>query len=192
YESQLKIVLFVCFSSVSLLYGRTKERWLIHSCSCIFSMKHEKRGEIMGVYQFRANLINGEEKSLADYQGKVLLIVNTATKCGFADQLKELQRLYETYKDDGFYVLGFPCNQFKKQEAGSNQDTEETCTMDFGVTFTLVEKIDVKGDHAHPLYKYLTEEKKGIITSGIKWNFTKFLINKNGQVTKRYAPTTSP
>lgn len=155
-------------------------------------MKHEKRGEIMGVYQFRANLINGEEKSLADYQGKVLLIVNTATKCGFADQLKELQRLYETYKDDGFYVLGFPCNQFKNQEPGSNQDTEETCTMDFGVTFLLFEKIDVKGDHAHPLFKYLTEEKKGIITSGIKWNFTKFLINKNGQVTKRYAPTTSP
>src|SRR5699024_5668711 len=146
-------------------------------------MKHEKRGEIMGVYQFRANLINREEKSLADYQGKVLLIVNTATTCGFADRLKELQRLYETYKDNGLYVLDFTCNQFKNTEQESNQDTEETCTMDVGVTFPLFEKNDVKGDHAHTLYKYLTEEKKGIITSGIKWNFTKFLINKNGQVT---------
>src|SRR5699024_7177942 len=98
----------------------------------------------------------------------------------------------ETYKDDGFYVLGFPSNQFKNQEPGSNQDTEETCTMDFGVTFLLFEMIDVKVDHAHPLFKYLTEEKMGRITSGIRCKFTKYLIKQNGQVTKRYAPTTSP
>src|SRR5699024_12416942 len=110
-------------------------------CSLLFSTRHEKRGEIMCGYQIRDNLINGEEKSLVDYGDKVLLIVNTATKCEFADQMKELQRLYETYKDDGFYVLGFPCTQFKNQEPGSNQDTEETCTMDFGVTFPLFEKI---------------------------------------------------
>src|SRR5699024_11164819 len=188
----LNIIMFECFSSKSSLYGKIKERSLIQYCSRTFSMKHEKRGEIMGVYQLRANLINGEEKSLADYQGKILLIVNTATKCGFADQLKELQRLYETYKDVGFYVLGFPYNQFKNQEPGSNQDTEETCTMVFGVTFPLFEKIDVKGDHAHTLYKYLIEKKKDIITSGIKWNFTKIIINKYEQGTKRYAPTTSP
>src|SRR5699024_1206839 len=111
---------------------------------------------------------------------------------GFADQLKEVQRLYERYKDEGVYVLEFQSNQFKNQEQGSNQDKEETCTMHYGVTFRLDEKIDVKCDHHHQLYNYITEEKNSIITSGIKWNFTKFLINKNGQVTKRYAPTTSP
>lgn len=146
----------------------------------------------MGIHQFQANLINGDEKPLSDYKGKALLIVNTATKCGFAPQLKELQTLYDKHKDHDFTVLAFPCNQFKNQEPGTNQATAETCSLNFGVTFPLFEKIDVKGDDAHPLYKYLTQEKKGIITSSIKWNFTKFLVDKNGEVINRYAPTTSP
>ncbi len=136
--------------------------------------------------------MSGEEKSLADYQGKVLLIVNTATKCGFAPQLKELQVLYDEHKEKGFGVLAFPCNQFKNQEPGTNEETAETCQLHFGVTFPLFQKIDVNGDNAHPLYKYLTEEKKGLVTSSIKWNFTKFLIDQDGEVIKRYAPITAP
>ncbi|WP_042354522.1 glutathione peroxidase [Bacillus rubiinfantis] len=146
----------------------------------------------MTIYQFSAPLINGEEKSLMDYKGKVLLIVNTATKCGFAPQLRELQELHDRYSMQGFEVLGFPCNQFKNQEPGSDGQVAETCQINFGVTFPLFKKINVKGEAAHPLYRYLTKEKKGLFTSDIKWNFTKFLIDKGGNVFKRYAPTTSP
>lgn len=137
-------------------------------------------------------MINGENKSLADYEGKVLLIVNTATKCGFAPQFNELQKLYDTYKDNNFEVLGFPSNQFMNQEPGTNEEMAERCKLNFGVTFTLFKKVDVKGDNAHPLFNYLTKETKGILTPKIKWNFTKFLINKNGNVVKRYGPTKSP
>lgn len=146
----------------------------------------------MSIYQFSVPLINEEEKSLSDYEDKVLLIVNTATKCGFAPQLKELQALYDKYKEQQFEVLAFPCNQFQNQEPGSNKEIAENCSLNFGVTFPLFRKINVKGKQAHPLYKYLTEEKKGIITSSIKWNFTKFLIDRKGEVIKRYAPTTAP
>lgn len=146
----------------------------------------------MSIHPFSAVLMNGEEKSLADYKGKVLLIVNTATKCGFASQLKELQALYEKHKEEGFEVLGFPCNQFKNQEPGTNEETEEVCQLNFGVDFPLFQKIDVNGENAHPLYNYLTTEKKGLMTSAIKWNFTKFLIDQDGEVVKRYAPTTTP
>ncbi len=146
----------------------------------------------MSIHQFSAGLMDGEEKSLAEYKGKVLLIVNTATKCGFAPQLKELQALYEEHKEEGFEVLGFPCNQFNNQEPGTNEETAEACQLNFGVSFPLFQKIDVNGDNAHLLYKYLTEEKKGLMTAAIKWNFTKFLIDQDGEVIKRYAPTTGP
>jgi len=146
----------------------------------------------MTVYSFSATLMNGDEKSLSDYKGNVLLIVNTASRCGFSKQLNALQALFETFHDDGFYVLGFPCNQFQNQEPGTNEQTAETCRLDFGVTFPLFQKIRVKGEHIHPLFHYLTEQKKGIVTSTIKWNFTKFLINQEGEVVRRYAPMTTP
>lgn len=146
----------------------------------------------MSIHQFSAHLINGEEKSLRDYEGHVLLIVNTATKCGFAPQLKELEELYGKYKEHKFAVLGFPCNQFGNQEPGSDEEVSERCQINFGVSFPLFKKIDVKGKEAHPLYKYLTKEKKGLLTADIKWNFTKFLIDGQGKTIKRYAPTTSP
>lgn len=146
----------------------------------------------MTVHSFTAILMNGEEKSLADYKGKILLIVNTATKCGFSSQLKSLENLYETYEKDGFVVLGFPCNQFNNQEPGTNEETEAACQLNFGVTFPLFQKIDVKGGEAHPLFEYLTTETKGIMSNQIKWNFTKFLINQEGEVVGRYAPITKP
>lgn len=136
--------------------------------------------------------MTGEEISLAQYKEKVLLIVNTASKCGFTPQFSGLQRLYETYNNQGFEVLGFPCNQFGKQDPGSNEDILNFCQSHYAVTFPMFQKIEVKGKHAHPLFKYLTEQAKGVLTSDIKWNFTKFLIDRNGHVIARFAPQTKP
>lgn len=146
----------------------------------------------MTVYDYTVRLMNGENKPFTDYNGKVLLIVNTATKCGFSKQLKDLQALYETYQDSNFTVLGFPCNQFKNQEPGTNEETKTACQKKFGVTFPLFQKIDVKGSRTHPLFKYLTSKTQGMMTNQIKWNFTKFLVDRKGDVIKRYAPITSP
>ncbi|WNR43228.1 glutathione peroxidase [Paenibacillus roseipurpureus] len=146
----------------------------------------------MSIHQFQVRTIRGEEKSLADYNNQVLLIVNTATKCGFAPQFKGLQELHDTYKDQGFSVLGFPCNQFKDQEPGNDAQVEQACQLNFGVNFPLFSKIDVNGADAHPLYKYLKSKAPGLFGSGIKWNFTKFLVDQNGQVIKRFSPTTKP
>ena len=146
----------------------------------------------MTVHQFSVEMMDGKIKPLADYKGSVLLIVNTATKCGLAPQFHQLQRLYESYNNGEFYVLGFPSNQFRNQEPGPNKEVTKTCQLDFGVTFPLFKKINVKGPTAHPLFKYLTNETKGFFNSQIKWNFTKFLIDQEGKVVKRYAPTTSP
>ncbi|MCJ7842548.1 glutathione peroxidase [Lederbergia sp. NSJ-179] len=146
----------------------------------------------MSVYDFSAKTMDGEEKSLADYKGKVLLIVNTASKCGFTPQFEGLQKLYETYKDQGFEILGFPCNQFSNQDPGTNAEIANFCQKNYGVSFQMFSKIDVKGEHAHPLFVYLTQEAKGMITKQIKWNFTKFLIDKNGEVLDRFAPQTKP
>lgn len=146
----------------------------------------------MSIYQFSASLMNGEEKSLADYTGDVILIVNTATKCGFSSQFEGLEELYNSYKDQGFNVLGFPCNQFKNQEPGTNEEVAAACQLNHGVSFPLFEKVNVKGEEAHPLFKYLTEETKGLLNSEIKWNFTKFLIDREGNVVNRYAPVTTP
>jgi glutathione peroxidase len=147
----------------------------------------------MSIYDITVKTIRGEEKSMADYKGKVLLIVNTASKCGFTPQYKELQELYDEYKDKGFEVLGFPCNQFGHQEPGSESEIESFCQLNYGVTFPMFAKVDVNGANAHPLFVYLTEKAPGILgTKAIKWNFTKFLVDKNGNVISRFAPQTKP
>ncbi|WP_060681125.1 glutathione peroxidase [Virgibacillus halodenitrificans] len=146
----------------------------------------------MNVYDFSAKTLLGEEKSLSDYKGKVLLIVNTASECGFTPQFEGLQQLYDKYKEQGLDILGFPCNQFNNQDPGSNEEISEFCQRNYGVTFQMFSKVDVKGEQAHPLFSYLTEEAKGMLTKQIKWNFTKFLIDRNGNVIKRFAPQTKP
>ena len=144
-------------------------------------------------YDFSAKAIDGSEVNLDSYRGKVLLIVNTASKCGFTYQYEGLEMLHETLADKGLAVLGFPCNQFGHQEPGSEAEIEQFCRMTYDVKFPMFAKIDVNGPDAHPLYAWLKSNAKGILgTEGIKWNFTKFLIDKHGQVFSRYAPTTKP
>lgn len=135
---------------------------------------------------------NGEPYTFNQYNNHVILIVNTATECGFAKQFDGLENLYQEFKDQKFVVLGFPSNQFNKQEPVSNEEMLETCRVNFGVTFPLNEKINVNGPDASPLFQWLKQEKRGILNSEIKWNFTKFLINREGEVVKRYPPTTEP
>ena len=145
------------------------------------------------VYDFSAPMLNGEQVDLSQYKGKVLLIVNTASKCGFTPQYKGLQALYEKYRDQGLEILGFPCNQFGHQEPGDAGQISEFCELNFGVSFPLFAKIDVNGDDAHPLYQHLKKAAPGVLGSkAIKWNFTKFLVNRDGEVVKRYAPTDKP
>ncbi len=145
------------------------------------------------IYDISVTSIDGTPISLDAYRGKVLLIVNTASQCGFTPQYQGLQRLYEQYRDQGFVVLGFPCNQFGQQEPGTSDQIQSFCETRFGVSFPLFQKIDVNGSNAHPLYQYLTKAAPGIFgTQAIKWNFTKFLVDRNGNVVKRYPPTTKP
>jgi glutathione peroxidase len=145
------------------------------------------------VYDFTAATLAGREVALADYRGSVLLIVNTASKCGFTPQYAGLEQLYEDLHPRGFTILGFPCNQFGKQEPGSADEIGEFCQGNYGVSFPMFAKIDVNGETAHPLYKFLKHEKPGILgTENIKWNFTKFLVTRDGSVTARYAPTAKP
>jgi glutathione peroxidase len=145
------------------------------------------------VYDFTATRLDGKEQSLADYRGRVLLIVNTASECGFTPQYAGLENLYETLKDDGLTVLGFPCNQFGEQEPGEAAEIGAFCEKNYGVTFPMFDKIDVNGPAAHPLFKFLKHEKSGLLGSeAIKWNFTKFLVGRDGEVVARYAPQTKP
>lgn len=146
----------------------------------------------MKFYDFSATKMNGQEVRMEEYKGKVVLVVNTASKCGLTPQFKDLEEIYKEYKDRGLEILGFPCNQFANQDSGSNDEIHEFCQLNYGVTFTMFQKVDVNGENAHPLYKYLRNEAKGILGSKIKWNFTKFLIDGEGNVMKRYAPTVSP
>ncbi|MBY9081064.1 glutathione peroxidase [Paenibacillus sp. HN-1] len=147
----------------------------------------------MSIYDYQANTLRGKEESLSKYEGKVLLIVNTASKCGFTPQYKGLQEVYDKFKDRGFEVLGFPSNQFASQEPGNSDEIGEFCQLNYGVTFPMYEKIDVNGDNAHPLFKHLTKEAPGALGSKrVKWNFTKFLVDREGRVLKRFAPTTTP
>ena len=144
-------------------------------------------------YELTAERNDGSQQTMSDYRGKVLLIVNTASHCGFTPQYEGLETIYREYKDQGFEILAFPCNQFGSQEPGSNAEIAEFCTSRFSTSFPLFAKIDVNGENAHPIYQYLKSEAKGILGSeAIKWNFTKFLVDRNGQVVKRYAPQDTP
>ncbi|TDM11957.1 glutathione peroxidase [Macrococcus lamae] len=146
----------------------------------------------MSVYQFEATDSKHETYPLEKYRGQVLLIVNTASKCGLTGQFDGLEKLYQEYKDRGLMILGFPCNQFANQEPGSAEDAEAACRLNYGVTFPMHEKIDVNGENTHPLFKHLKNETKGLLGSAVKWNFTKFLVDKEGNVVQRYAPQTEP
>jgi glutathione peroxidase len=143
-------------------------------------------------YDFSATSIDGIERQLADYKGKVILVVNTASKCGFTPQYEGLEQLYEKYVDRGLVVLGFPCDQFGHQEPGTEEEIAVFCERNYGVSFPMFAKIDVNGDDAHPLYQWLRTEQGGIAGDAIKWNFTKFLLDTEGRVVKRYGSTTKP
>lgn len=145
------------------------------------------------IFKFEVQNIKGNATPLSEFQGKVMLIVNTASKCGFTPQFKGLEKLYQSYKDQGLVILGFPCNQFLNQDPGSNAEIGEFCSLNYGVSFPMFGKVEVNGENAHPLYKFLKSEQKGLLGSeAIKWNFTKFLVDQNGKVLKRYAPNTEP
>ncbi len=136
--------------------------------------------------------MDGSMQPLAEFEGQVLLVVNTASKCGFTPQFEGLESLYQQYKDQGLMVVGFPCNQFGAQDPGSNDEIGAFCQKNYGVSFPMMAKVDVNGDKAHLIFKWLKDQKGGLLTDGIKWNFTKFLIGSDGQVIDRYAPTTKP
>jgi glutathione peroxidase len=145
------------------------------------------------VFDFSCSTSSGDERSLADYRGKVLLVVNTASKCGFTPQFAGLEEMYEKYRERGLEILGFPCNQFGKQDPGSNEEITEFCQLNYGVSFPMFGKIEVNGRGADPLYQHLKKAAPGALgTRGIKWNFTKFLINRDGEVLKRFSPATTP
>ena len=145
------------------------------------------------IYDFTARDIDGKERSLSEFRGKLLLIVNVASQCGFTPQYKGLEELHRKYADKGVEVLGFPCNQFGKQEPGDAEEIKNFCSLTYDVTFPIFAKIDVNGPQAHPLYQYLEREKRGFLgTKNIKWNFTKFLVSRDGQVLGRFAPSFTP
>jgi len=146
-----------------------------------------------GIYDCKAKSLDGREVALSDYQGKVMLIVNTASKCGFTPQYAGLEEIYSAYQARGLTILGFPCNQFGRQEPGGAEEISAFCERSYGVTFPMFEKIEVNGANAHPLYQYLKDEKPGLLgTKNIKWNFTKFLVDRTGNVVARFAPTATP
>jgi glutathione peroxidase len=144
------------------------------------------------IYDFTATSLAGEDVSLKRFEGQVLLIVNTASACGFTPQYKGLEALQKAYGSRGFSVLGFPCNQFGRQEPGDAAQIEQFCSKNYAVSFPMFDKIEVNGDHAHPLYRYLKGKKSGLLGPSIKWNFTKFLVDRSGKVVARHAPTTTP
>ena len=148
--------------------------------------------EAKTVYEFSATLLDGREVSLEEFRGRVLLIVNTASRCGFTPQYAGLEEIYRKHRERGFAVLGFPCNQFGAQEPGPNAEIGAFCEKNYGVDFPMFSKVDVNGPSAHPLYRFLTKAKRGLLGSGIKWNFTKFLIDRQGYVVDRFGPSTAP
>ena len=144
------------------------------------------------VYDFTVKKTNGESKAIRDFEGKPMLIVNTASKCGLTGQFKGLQELYDKFQNEGLEILGFPCSQFNNQEFDDIAETTEFCQLNYGVSFPMFAKIDVNGKNEDPLFTYLKDQKSGLLSKDIKWNFTKFLVDRNGEVVKRYAPTTEP
>lgn len=146
----------------------------------------------MEFYELEAKKLNGGTISMDEYKGKTVIVVNTASKCGLTPQYEGLEKLYKEYKDQGLVILGFPCNQFGSQEAGNSDEIEEFCQINYGVSFPMFDKIEVNGSNTHPVFKYLKAKKGGLLGSKIKWNFTKFVIDKNGIPVKRFAPITKP
>lgn len=146
----------------------------------------------MTIYDIEVQKPNGDAYKLDAYKNKVMLIVNTASECGFTPQFEGLQALYDKYKDQDFIILGFPCNQFGGQEPGTSEEATQNCKINYGVSFPMHEKIDVKGEQQHPLFKFLTEAQNGFFNEKIKWNFTKFLVDKNGDVVQRFSPQKKP
>ncbi|MBQ8937931.1 MAG: glutathione peroxidase [Bacteroidaceae bacterium] len=144
------------------------------------------------IYDFKALTSKGQELDFAQFEGKVLLIVNTASKCGFTPQFAGLEELNQKYRDRGLVIIGFPCNQFASQDPGSDSEIEGFCQLNYGVTFQIMKKVDVNGSNAHPIFVYLKEQTRGLLGSSIKWNFTNFLISRDGKTIKRYAPITKP
>lgn len=144
------------------------------------------------IHEFKAIRSDGKEQPLSEYKDQVLLVVNTASKCGFTPQYKGLQEIYDKYKDKGFSILAFPCDQFGHQEPGSDEEIQSFCEMNFGVKFPLFKKIEVNGPNEHPVFHYLKNQSPGLLGKNIKWNFTKFLVGKDGKVLKRFAPMTPP
>ncbi len=143
-------------------------------------------------YQFSATDLGGKEVSMKDYTGKMVLVVNTASKCGFTPQLEGLEKLYKEYKNEGLVILGFPCNQFGNQEPGDEESIAKGCVVNYGVTFPMFSKVEVNGKNTHPIFKFLKNELSGLLGKRIKWNFTKFLIDRHGRPVKRFSPTTKP
>lgn len=146
----------------------------------------------MSFYDYAAKKMDGKEQSMEEYKGKVVVVVNTASKCGLTPQFKELEELYEKYNKEGLEIIGFPCNQFAGQDPAENEEIHTFCQRNYGVSFPMFEKIDVNGENTHPIYKYLKKEAKGTLGNNVKWNFTKFIIDKDGKVVKRVAPTVNP
>ncbi len=172
---------------LSVVYGFTR------ACTSVISLAFHPDFNMASVYDFDAQTITGQKASLADHRGQVLLIVNTASRCGFTPQFEGLEKLWQAYKDQGLVVLGFPCNQFGGQDPGADSEIASFCQLNYGVSFPMMSKIDVNGSDAHPLYQHLVKEAPGILgTKAIKWNFTKFLVGRDGRVLGRYAPTDAP
>lgn len=146
----------------------------------------------MEFYKFEAKKLNGGTISMEEFKGKTIIVVNTASKCGLTPQYEGLEKLYQEYKDQGLVILGFPCNQFGNQETGNSDEIEEFCQINYGVSFPMFEKIEVNGKNTHPIFKFLKSKLGGLLGSKIKWNFTKFVIDKNGKPVKRFAPITKP
>lgn len=171
------------------------KKTVILLCSAFFALstinaKEKKSNE--NFYQFKAKSLEGKEISMTEYKGKVVLVVNTASKCGFTPQYEGLEALYKKFKDKGLVILGFPCNQFGGQEPGDAVEISNFCSLKYGVTFPMFSKIEVNGDNAHPLYKFLKTQLPGTLGNEIKWNFTKFLLDRNGKPIQRYGSTTKP
>ncbi|MGL5087257.1 MAG: glutathione peroxidase [Clostridium sp.] len=146
----------------------------------------------MSFYDYKINDIDGREVDFNDYKGKVVVVVNTASKCGFTPQFKDLEELHARYKDQGLEILGFPCNQFLNQDPAAEEEIKSFCLLNYGVSFRMFEKIKVNGKDTHPLYKYLKEQKGGVLSKEVKWNFTKFIVDRDGNVVERVSPNTSP
>ena len=185
-DTDQKRLIRLFFQPVLILWAL----WSTNGWKFLFNRQSRTSNE--SIYDFSAKKITGEEEALSKYKGKTIVVVNTASKCGLTPQFEGLEKLYQTYKDQGLVILGFPCNQFAKQEPGDAKDIGEFCQINYGVSFPMFDKVTVNGKDAHPVFNYLKSELGGILSSDIKWNFTKFVIDKNGKPVRRFAPTTKP